>query len=228
MELYLIVSLAALVSLLSFLLIRLCWGKQEKLPEISEGAAAEKPSKQDENPSLLFYLVMFIGNVAASGFMKLYYRESWMEISQVLLVLAILWACAWTDYKAYLIPNSFLLIGSGIRLAQILLDCISRPELASFTVISSIVPAIALMIVALLTRLVSKNAIGFGDIKLLMFMGFCLQNDRVWPAVIMSMAVAFFNSLYLVIFKKAGRMTEIPFAPILLIGTVAASIITTV
>ena len=207
---------------LSGLLIRLITDKIEALQENKENTG------KDYKQYTIYLIIALILNGTVAMFMKLFYGDSWQEIARVLLVISVLWACAWVDVKSRIIPNKILLIGLLIRCALIAGESILSPGEVKYILLSSIVAAIALFIGSFLCRLVSHDSIGFGDVKLLAFMGFCLQNDRIWGAIFLSAIVAFVYSLYLVLCKKANRKTEIPFAPLLLVGTKAASIITTV
>lgn len=207
---------------LSGLLIRLITDKIEALQENKENTG------KDYKQYTIYLTIALILNGTVAMFMKLFYGDSWQEIARVLLVISVLWACAWVDVKSRIIPNKILLIGLLIRCALIAGESILSPGEVKYILLSSIVAAIALFIGSFLCRLVSHDSIGFGDVKLLAFMGFCLQNDRIWGAIFLSAIVAFVYSLYLVLCKKANRKTEIPFAPLLLVGTIAASIITTV
>ena len=172
--------------------------------------------------------VALLLNVAVALFMNLFYGDSWREMSRVLLVISVLWACAWVDVKSRIIPNKILLIGLLIRCILIAIESLLFPSEVWYILLSSTVAAIALFVGSVLCRLISHDAIGFGDVKLLAFMGFCMQNDRIWGAMLLTAVISFVYSLFLVVCKKANRKTEIPFAPLLLAGTIAASIITTV
>lgn len=207
---------------LSGLLIRLVTDKFESLQENQE------ISGKEHKQCTVYLVVALTLNISVALFMKLFYDDRWQEIVRVLLVISVLWACAWVDVKSRIIPNKILLVGLLIRCVLIAVETLLSPSEVGYIFLSSIVAAIALFIGSFLCRLVSRDSIGFGDVKLLAFMGFCLQNDRIWGAIFLSAFVAFVYSLYLVLFKKANRKTEIPFAPLLLAGTIAASIITTV
>lgn len=207
---------------LSGLLMTLVTDKIESLQENQENIGKE------HKRCSVYLIVALTLNIAVALFMKLFYDDSWQEIARVLLVISVLWACAWVDVKSRIIPNIILLIGLLIRCVLIAVESLLSPSEVGYILLSSVVAAIALFIGSILCRLVSHDSIGFGDVKLLAFMGFCMQNDRIWGAIFLSAIVAFVYSLYLVLCKKANRKTEIPFAPLLLAGTIAASIITTV
>ncbi len=187
----------------------------------------ENTGKERRQCSVYLSIALFL-NIAVALFMKLFYGDGWQAMSRVLLVISVLWACAWVDIKSRIIPNKILLIGLLIRCVLIAVESLHSPGEVRYILLSSIVAAVALFIGSILCRLVSRDSIGFGDVKLLSFMGFCMQNDRIWGAVFLSAIISFVYSLYLMVCKKANRKTEIPFAPLLLAGTIAASIITTV
>lgn len=71
--------------------------------------------------------------------------------------------------------------------------------------------------------LVSKGRwMGFGDVKLALFMGLFLS----WPVVLVAFFVAFFVGGFvgtiLILLKKKGLKSEIPFGPFLVFGTFTA------
>ena len=216
------IMIACIATGLSGFLITLFTDKIDSLEQKESNAGT------DRRHCSVYLCIALIFNIAVALFMKLFYGNDWQDLARVLLVISVLWACAWIDVKCKLIPNKILLVGLLIRLALIALECLVSPGEVRYILMSSVIAAIALFIGSILCRLVSKDAIGFGDVKLLAFMGFCLQNDRIWGAVFFSSIIAFVYSLYLVLCKHANRKTEIPFAPLLLAGTIAASIFTTV
>lgn len=221
MEIALSIILALVATGLSGLMIMSVADKNAPL-ETKEDVGKER---QD---CFIYICIALASNVVVALFMKLFYSDNLRAISRVMLVLSVLWACTWVDTKSRIIPNKMLLIGLLIRCMLIAMEGILVPDEFGYILLSSVVAAIALLIGSILCRLVSHDSIGFGDVKLLAFMGFCMQNDRIWGAVLLSAVIAFVYSLYLVICKKANRKTEIPFAPLLLAGTIVASIITTV
>ena len=63
---------------------------------------------------------------------------------------------------------------------------------------------------------------GFGDVKLALFMGLFLG----WPNIAVALFVAFFagavTGIALILFKKKGMKSEVPFGPFLIAGTFVA------
>ena len=197
--------------------------EEEDTPEdlARDSADAEKRQK-------IYFLVLILVNIAAACFMRAMYQDTVLVIANTLALLAVLWACAWIDKKSFRIPNRILLLGLGMRLIFIAIEIIITPSEFRFVLLTSAIAAGVLLVTSLLCRLISPNAIGFGDVKLLALMGFFLRTDRILGAMIFSMLCAFLYSLYLVAFKKATRKTELAFAPLLLVGTLLAVFLTTV
>ncbi len=216
---YVYAMLAALVcGIVSVLLLRL-----------SEESVEQRREEQDMQPlpgntakkKMLCITAIFIGNLCLACRMEAA-GDSLLSIINTLSLLAVLWACAWSDARAWIIPNRILILGAVLRILILAVESLTSPGDMRFILSGSVVAAIALLIVSILCRVVSPKAIGFGDVKLLTLMGFFLKVDGIWNAMLFSMLAAFLYSLYLLVFKKANRHTELPFAPILLVGTIAA------
>lgn len=176
-----------------------------------------------------WYLVLSCAVIVASGlFLYFAQGETVLSTADCLLLLAILWACAWSDVKAFIIPNRIVLIGLILRCVLIAAEGLADPGELRYILLRSVIAAGALFVASMFCRLVSPKAIGAGDIKLLVLMGLFLTTYRIWGAMLLSMIAAFVYSLYLVLVKKANRQTEIPFAPLLLTGTVLSIFLTSV
>ena len=65
--------------------------------------------------------------------------------------------------------------------------------------------------------LLRKDALGLGDIKLLLLCGIYAGSASV-GIMIRGMILAFFFSIGLLLFKKANAKSELPFVPFLLLG----------
>lgn len=213
---YLLSLLAALLlSLVGIVLLKL---SEETLRSYEEEDGQEQEAPEQNRRKKIYIAAMFVVNIGVACYMSGSKNEAILSIANALAMLSVLWACAWSDAKAYIIPNRVLLLGLVMRAVIIAAESLSTPEKLGYILISSFVASVALLIVSMLCRLISSKAIGFGDIKLLALMGLFLKTDGVWDVMLCSMVASFLFSLYLLIFKKANRQTEIPFAPLLLAG----------
>lgn len=229
MELGIIVAVAVLFGGLS---LGLLWAEKnsESVDTAAREVCAAQNEKELENADVnsrilgkLWVLGIFAINTTMSVFRFVYYGASVANITNLTLLCSILWACAWIDCREFRIPNRFLVIGSVLRCVLLVIEGFIEPGEIKYTLLRCAVAAIALLIVALLCRLVISGGIGMGDVKLLVLVAFFLGTDGVWNVMFCSIVAAFVASLYLVLTKKATPKTEIPFAPFLLVGTIAAS-----
>lgn len=172
------------------------------------------------------YAAMAASCAASAAMLTLYYHEPWPVLLRTLLMLGILWGCAWADAKAYLIPNRVLGFGALAAVAVFALEVLAAPGQALSLLLRTAVAAGALGLGALLCLLVSPKSVGMGDVKLLAVMGLCLGMDLVWSAVFCALLVSFVYCVFLLVTRRAKRTDSIPFAPLVLAGTLAAVFLT--
>lgn len=196
---------------------------------IDSGIAEMKPVNHWPDGTRLALIggILIFGGAMAI-FLHLFYHDTVINIINILLLCSVLWPCAWSDFRVKLIPNSVLLYGLLLRIAMLGAEVFLAPQEVFLDLARSGVAAAALFIVSFLCKLMAPGAIGFGDVKLLMLMGFFLGTDRVWGCVFFSMLISFVFSAVLLLTRRANMKTEIPYAPFLLLGTVTATFLVNV
>lgn len=167
-----------------------------------------------------------VSQLAVALFVPLYYGVGGVDLLRTLLMVDILWACAWSDAQVCLIPNRVLVLGSLVGTALLGMEILWQPQQFRYRVLRVAIAAGALLLTALLCRVVSPRAVGMGDVKLLAVMGFCLGMDLVWPALFFSFVILFAVCVFLLVTRRAKRTDSIPFAPFLLAGTLLAAFLT--
>lgn len=225
---YIIVLIASVLSIITawWLIHSEEVNQREVVRDMNKSNGVTRDDKRNPVVSRkLFAIFMCVVNIGMPQFRAWYFDVSWLEMVNLLLLCAIVWPSAWTDYCTFRIPNRFLLVGLLGRCLILGAESLLYPNEIGYILLRSVIAAVALLIVSLICRLVVPNSIGYGDVKLLMVMGFFLEVDGVWGVIFCTMIVAFVVSLMLVITKRANRKTEIPFAPFLLMGIMAASFI---
>lgn len=176
---------------------------------------------------MIYSAIAIVINIGIGIFMFMFYKDnSFLYTTKRLLMLALLWPIALIDIKTYRIPNKFIIIGLLFRLAVLVFELFFEKELLFGTIKSEIVAVIALCLAALLCSICMKGSIGYGDIKLFIVMGLLLGMDGIWGAIFMSLIIAFFSSLFLLLSKKKGKKDVVPFAPSIAIGTYISIILT--
>lgn len=191
--------------------------KSLKNPE--EDAVGSEKTFQTKT-CLVFGIVMTVLCIGIAVSLSLLYDENTylMNIKRIVL-LSLLWPVAFIDYKAYRIPNLFIIAGLSYRGIIFLFELIFAYDGIWMQGLSELVAAGALALAAALCGLLLKNSIGFGDVKLFIVMGLLLGLDGIWSAIFASLVVSFIISLVLLITKKKTRKDAIPFAPAIMIGT---------
>ena len=135
------------------------------------------------------------------------------------VILAILWAVAYIDFNSYRIPNEFIIYGLICRAIIVPFELLFVEGKVLGLILADIIAAVALFAATALCKLLIKNSIGAGDIKLFIVMGLMLGMDGIWSSIFMSLIVSFVIALYLLISKKKNRKDSIPFGPAIAIGT---------
>ncbi len=175
-----------------------------------------------------FAAVMLAVNCALAVFQRLYYGDSMLQILNTLCLCTVLWMCTWCDVKAMLIPNRVLLIGLLARGLLLAAELLTAPETVLGNLLRCAAAALVLLVICLICRVLSPQSVGFGDVKLMMLMGFFLGVEKIWETMLVSMVAAFLYALFLLVAKHANRKTAFPFAPVLLAGTVLAAFLTNI
>ena len=121
------------------------------------------------------------------------------------------------DLKYHIIPDEAtiaLMIGAVIRLAPFV---ISLQQLHA-----PITAGIALALTLLFFFLITKGrGMGFGDVKLAFPMGFLLGLEGGFLALYISFVTGGIVGLALLLLRKKGLKSKLPFGPFLVLGTIA-------
>lgn len=134
------------------------------------------------------------------------------------VLLALLWPIAYIDFKEYRIPNAFILMGLISRIIIVFPEIFMGEKVVT-NILLELIAAGILILGTVLCKLMIKNAIGAGDIKLFIVMGLLLGLDGTWSAVFMSLIISFFVAVGLLVTKKKSRNDNIPFGPAIALGT---------
>ena len=173
--------------------------------------------KYEFTPLLVILIAFFVSLfIFAFGFLQK--NESLMRAfmnAEVMLWLSVI---GYIDARERIIPNSLIGIGLLFWLALILLDIFvgGTPwlQLLAFSGIGGIVCGGVLLIIALIT----KSALGMGDVKLFLVLGLLYGLTDAYGILLFSVIAMGFVSIVLLIAKKVTRKSTIPMAPFVIIG----------
>ena len=163
----------------------------------------------------LIFLLMFkfqissLNQVVSIEILNLFY---FWTVASLLIVLFVY------DLKHYILPDKILFPAIGLVLFWDLLARGSLGEGGGF-VVSGFSAASFFLAIFLFSR---GRAMGFGDVKLAFFMGLFLG----WPNILVALFCAFMAGaavgIVLIVMKKKGMKSEVPFGPFLIAGTFVA------
>ena len=200
---------------------------EAKTAQTAESAEISTENRVNRERMISLFCLLIACN-AIAAFMHFFYGDTPWTILSITLLCAALWACAHCDRKTHLIPNRVLLWAVLFRTLLLGTEVLIMPNELPYDLVRSLIAAAALFAVGMFCRLAAKGSIGYGDIKLLAVTGLYLETDRIWGSVFFTMVCSFLYSLFLLLTKRGTTKTEIPFAPLLLIGTVLSCFLTSV
>lgn len=165
-----------------------------------EGISPQYPMVEFLN--VVLYILLYL----RFGFNILFFKYA--LLSSILIVVAFI------DYYYSIIPNKILLFG--------IIATISLNILYNFPS-SFLNGALGLIIgggIFFIIALITKGAMGGGDIKLMGMLGFSLGWKYIILITFLSFIIGAFISIILIILKIKSRKDYIPFAPFIFLATV--------
>lgn len=139
------------------------------------------------------------------------YQLSGQLLSYSILLL-LLTAAAVIDIRKQIIPDKLVLAGFAVGLIMLFIN-------DHINWLSAVLAVIIVSGPLLLISVVTKEAIGMGDVKLLTFTGIFLGLEKIVSALMLSLFLSGAVGLILITIKLSNRSKKIPFAPFVLVGT---------
>lgn len=147
------------------------------------------------------------------------YRYGPLKMIRYLLVLALLYPIAAEDARRKMIPNRWLLYMVFCRVCLFVLEAVYLPALIFENIRFILFGGMMCGGVFLIAYILSRRAIGMGDVKLVAVMGTCLGFRTTFFAMF---AASLLSAVYggsMVLRKKKGLRDEIAFGPFIALGT---------
>ena len=153
------------------------------------------------------------------------YSYTWLFATKRIVFIATLWPIALIDKRKHIIPNKILLYLCVVRVIIAVIELIDNLNIAKFELLSCLIAAGAVLIILCVMRLIVKDGIGFGDIKLFTIMGLYFAVRGTISTIFLCFVVSFVIALAMLFTKKKSRKDQIAFAPAILIGTLISVIV---
>lgn len=199
---------AVAFSVVEALLIRWVWFRNEVL--------INRKGKAD--------IVLSLGTLILAAAMNiLLFRGQYpiLKCLNLMTVFTILALAAGIDYKKYLIPNKLIAAGFAVRLILLAAEAaVSRDTFKQSAVLSAAGLFLGLFLMLFLT-FITRRGIGYGDVKLYAWLGFCVGIMDAYYILFYSVLFAALYGAFLLLFKKADKKKKLPFAPFIFTGCYA-------
>lgn len=148
-----------------------------------------------------------------------------LKVVRYLLLLSVLYPIARKDAKEKIIPNRWLLYILFGRLVLFLVEIFLFPALILENVKFILLGAGVSGAIFFLAYVLSRHAVGMGDVKLMSVIGMCLGFRSTYLVMIVSLILSALYGGILVLQKKKSMKDEIAFGPFLAVGTLIVLLI---
>ncbi|MCM1122683.1 MAG: A24 family peptidase [Eubacterium sp.] len=145
-------------------------------------------------------------------------QYSILKCFNLMMVFTILVIAAGIDYKKYLIPNKLIAAGLAGRLVLLVAEAAVSSDTVRQSVLLSGAGLVLGLFLMLFLTLITRRGIGYGDVKLYAWLGFCVGITDAYYVLFYSVLFAALYGAFLLLFKKADGKKKLPFAPFIFMG----------
>lgn len=172
---------------------------------------------------ILITIVCFAIAVAIQ--ISLYKNTTTINFIKLYGLFVIVFASALIDAKRRIIPNLLVLVGFVFRLGIYIYEFFTVEDIKTVLVNDLIGFAIGFGFLAIVS-LVTKGALGFGDVKLFGIIGLISGSFCTYSTLLASLVITTVFSLIKIGTKKMTRKDSVPFGPGIALGYVLAVLLT--
>lgn len=165
---------------------------------------------------ILYYIIISLISVSVFAILNIKYLNAFKGIT-LFSAIPILLSIAWYDAKEKQIDVKLMLMLLGIALISIINYDILYP-------VTHILAAGLFFVMMFIGNKVSKNGIGYGDIKLLPILALLLGLGDMLKVTLGALFIMLIVGVISIIRKKAGWKDSLPFAPYLYVAFVLCAI----
>ncbi|TKJ20644.1 A24 family peptidase [Blastococcus sp. CCUG 61487] len=209
-------------SVIALLVVAVCGalvgGAVDRVAHRGPWRSGSEPSATSAAWTALAGAALFAAVVLRFGFSA--QLPAWLWFAALGLLLAVV------DLRTTLLPNRLLLPGTGVAL--VLLVGAAAVDDAWPDLRRAVLAAAASFAVLLVMALMAPSGLGMGDVKLAALLGLMLgwlSGPLVITGFLLGFVAQALVGLGLLATRRAGRRTELPFGPALLLGALAAALL---
>lgn len=127
------------------------------------------------------------------------------------------------DFKWFIIPDGLTFTGIIVTLTYLLSQTFVFDVLSQDILLQRVITAFVVFLFFFALYFFSGGrAMGFGNVKLVILLGLLLGFPKILPALFIAFAIGAIIGIILMLFKKKGIKSEVPFGPFLVLGTFIA------
>ncbi len=210
MGMVLVVALTSFLAVLGYFFLNYSFkeeGEDKKFLDL-------KPNKKALIVAGIFFVIGIL-----TGLFEIYHEKAaTVIIMSYLMLLSVLYFAAIVDFKKSIIPNSLIIAGLIMYLTFALISIFAVGVNAKSFLLISVAGGLIIGGLLLLVMLISKNALGMGDVKLFFVVGLMLGLKNCYEVLLISMVIMALTAIVLLLLKKVDRKTAVPMAPFMTIG----------
>lgn len=173
---------------------------------------------------LISCFIIVILSIAFS-YKLLIQKMDWINYILLMVMYILLLTVAIIDRKEKVVPNKLIIFNLCLRLLLLVIEVFFYRELAYQILVKNVISLAITFIFLIIIVIISRSAIGFGDVKLLCIMSLYCGLTRTYNSFFIALIIAAIASIYYLIIKKRGREYRMAFVPFLYIGYVLTIIL---
>jgi len=166
---------------------------------------------------VVFFLVAYLLNASflTQGFLNLEFLNLifYFFVASYFIMIFIF------DLKWFIIPDGLTFSGIAVTLFYLILSTFLNVLSVEELFVRVLTAFIVFLFFFALYFFSEGKAMGFGDVKLVVFLGLLLSFPNILPALFVAFFLGAVIGLIMMLFKKKGMKSEIPFGPFLVFGT---------
>ena len=159
------------------------------------------------------------------GILYTIYGYDILKVFKALNIISVALIVAGVDYREKIIPNEAVVFILSFACIFILLNVFKSTTEAPAVFIDALVAVLLGGGLFAISKAISKNGVGMGDIKLVAALGLYLRTYALMGVLMVSLLSIALFGLFKVLTKKATTKDEIPFAPFVAFGLTVCMIL---
>lgn len=176
-----------------------------------------------KNKIIMLTIYLLTGTVA--GVLFKIHGYGFLHTFKSLNIIATVLLLAYIDHREKIIPNEAVIYTLSVACVLLIVNVFTNTNIALAVFADSFTALLIGVGLFGITKLVSKNGVGMGDVKLVGALGFYLRTYALTGVLIVALISIAVYGILRIIMKKASLKDEIAFAPFIAFGVTICMIL---